>query len=198
MSQTPDAFGLINNTIKTFTGQYFDLARPNPDDIDIESIAHALSNICRFGGHCPQFYSVAEHCLHCAKLAYRDKQPIRTVMAILLHDAAEAYLGDIVKPLKVMLPKYQELESQVELAIERRFGVDFDINAEAIKNYDRALLKAEKVYMWPDDAEKWAGFETIPKVSVRFNFFSPREAEITFKESWSQLNIELNDLRIQA
>lgn len=188
MSQVPDTFGCIKSTIKVYAGHYFDLQRPNPDDVDIETIAHVLSRICRYGGHCPQFYSVAEHCLQCARLATLDGLSVDAVRAVMLHDAAEAYIGDMVKPLKVMIPQYQEIESLVELAIDRKFNCKFDHYSETIKKYDRAMLKAEKTAMWPDDAEHWAGFETIPLVRVQLRYWTPHEANDEFLKAWSELS----------
>lgn len=81
--------------IQTFTGKKFPLDKPDPALIDIEGIAHALSLLCRFNGHCTRFCSVAEHSVHVAREIDLD-----LAMEGLLHDAAEAYLGDVHSPLK--------------------------------------------------------------------------------------------------
>ena len=67
--ETIDRFGCLSNTIKVAAGHYVDLVNPDPGSIEIKSIAAALSKVCRFGGHCPVFYSVAEHCIHATALA---------------------------------------------------------------------------------------------------------------------------------
>ena len=173
-----DQFGCINNTIKVAAGHYFDLANPKPEDVDIESIATALSNICRFGGHCPVFYSVAQHCVHACELAWCDSQNQPTMLAILLHDAAEAYIGDMVKPLKVMMPEYVKTEKAVERAIADRFGLTS--LPEAVKLYDRLMLKAEKMHFWPHDTEEWMGFAGIRHRGVPFEEMTPSRAKEKF------------------
>lgn len=140
-----DALGCLGNTIKVAAGHYVNLAAPDPATIDIRSIAAALSKVCRFGGHCPQFYSVAEHSVLAARLARSDGFPVEAVRAVLLHDAAEAYIGDLVKPLKIMLPAYREVERRLEAAIATAFGLQAERWADVVKAFDRVMLKAEKL-----------------------------------------------------
>ena len=178
--QMIDKFGCLNNTIKVAAGHYLDLVAPDPASIEIESIAAALSKICRFGGHCPKFYSVAEHCVHATAMACSDGYTGDALMAVFLHDAAEAYLGDMVKPLKVTMPQYREAEIRMESAIELAFGVDLDRWSGVIKRFDRAMLKAEKMNMWPEDKEKWSGFGEIEHREVQFKFWSHDDAKMQF------------------
>lgn len=193
MSQLPDSFGCVNHTIKVAAGHYVDLAAPNPDSIEIRSIAAALSKICRFGGHCPQFYSVAEHCVHAANLAAEDGWPIEVQKAILLHDAAEAYIGDMTKPLKMLVRDYAAIESRVEIAIAIAFDIDFSRRHETIKHYDRQMLKAEKTAMWPDDSEKWTGFAGLELRSVPLRFWTPGAAELNFLSAAKTLQLASPD-----
>jgi len=83
--------------IQTANGRKFDLLSPKPEDVDVYDIAHALSNICRFQGHCKWFYSVAQHSVHVAELV---STPYK--LDALLHDAGEAYYGDITRPQKAI------------------------------------------------------------------------------------------------
>jgi uncharacterized protein len=175
-----DTFGCFNNTIKVAAGHYVDLCNPHPDSIEIESIASALSKVCRFGGHCPAFYSVAEHSVHATALACSEGYSGGALLAVFLHDAAEAYIGDMVKPLKVTIPQYGEAEQRIEAAIQTAFGVDFARWADVIKRYDRAMLKAEKVSMWPEDTEKWQGFSDIEDRVVRLQYWNPDDAKMQF------------------
>ncbi len=99
-------------TIKTYTGQQFSYESPTADMIRIEDIGHALSMICRFGGQAREFYSVAQHSLLVAELA-----PQEFAFDALLHDASEAYCGDMVRPLKNLLPGYREIEEKIHRAI---------------------------------------------------------------------------------
>ncbi len=123
--------------IQTHSGIAFDLLNPTPDMIDIGDIAHALSNVCRFGGHCREFYSVAQHSVHVAQWAYEataeDYSYIDPSMASevalwgLLHDAPEAYIGDMVRPLKHGSDcgvEFQQVERRIMDAICEKFDLD--------------------------------------------------------------------------
>lgn len=88
----------MTDDILTYTGRRFDLLRPSPGDIDIVDIAHALAHVCRWGGHCMHWYSVGQHSLWVS--AYVEYERPDLALHALLHDAAEAYIGDIVTPLK--------------------------------------------------------------------------------------------------
>lgn len=175
-----DTFGCIKNTIKVSAGHYVDLASPDPETIEIKSIAAALSKTCRFGGHCPKYYTVAEHCIHAVGLAFQDHVTCDVLRTILLHDATEAYVGDVVKPLKAMLPEYQVIESNIEQAVSARFNVDFVRYGDVVKRYDRLMLKAEKIQMWPEDREEWFGFAGLEHRPVNFQYWSPSVAEEEF------------------
>jgi hypothetical protein len=133
----------IGTTIHTVSGFAFDIANPDYRVIFDKDIAKALSRICRYGGHTPFFYSVAEHSLGVSQLAEEDGCDQDTVLACLLHDASEAYLGDVVSPLKGMLRDYWKIESRVMSEIGRRYGLDFHDHEEAIKKYDKIMLIAE-------------------------------------------------------
>ncbi len=189
MSQGIDTFGCLNNTIKVHAGHYVDLANPDPNTIEIQSIAAALSKICRFGGHCPRFYSVAEHCVLATELAFKEGIRGSGLLAILLHDAAEAYIGDMVKPLKVTIPQYTEAENRIELAIEQAFGIDFQWHQDVIKKFDRAMLKAEKTSMWPEDKEEWAGFSQIMTANVELHHWSPSIAQRMFLYTYEEMRM---------
>lgn len=181
-----DNVGCLNGTIKVAAGHYVDLQNPDPATIDLRSIAAALSKICRFGGHCPKFYSVAEHCCLMYRLAKGDRFGMpygwirKCLLEILLHDATEAYVGDMVRPLKVTMPQFGEAERRIERAIEKAYGLDFAAWKTTIKYYDNIMLKAEKLALWPEDTETWHGFENIRSVDVRFQFWSPVYAESEF------------------
>lgn len=118
--------------------------------IRIRDIAHALSHICRFGGHTFDFYSVAQHsCL----VSYLAPQELRLVA--LMHDATEAYLGDLIKPLKnyidgQTIPIYKELEQRFERVIAERFGINHQLY-ELIKPYDKRALEIEHGYFFLND-----------------------------------------------
>lgn len=156
--------GILGNTIKTYSGKYFDLADPKPEMFDIDTIATVLSRLPRFGGNFQTFghYSVGEHCHWAAMLAFNDGGYSAEIKAVLLHDAAEAYTGDITKPLKLMLPEFVEIEDRIEKVLGERFGVDFDKHHDLIKHYDLVMLKMEKRVLFPGDNHEWSGFANIP------------------------------------
>jgi hypothetical protein len=99
-----ESMGRKGDWIQTFTGKQFWPLDPRPDEVYIEDIAHALGNICRFNGHCLRFYSVAEHCFHVSHKVV----PGLALMG-LLHDAAEAYVCDVVRPVKPYLKEYKKI-----------------------------------------------------------------------------------------
>jgi uncharacterized protein len=109
--------------IGTRYGRMVNIVHPNPNDISIEDIADALSKICRFGGHCDPFYSVAQHSVLVAA-----NMPRAGALEGLLHDASEAYLGDVVAPLKHQpeLAGYRKLEARMMEAISVRFGLGME------------------------------------------------------------------------
>lgn len=109
--------------IRTASGAYVTLLDPDPDTIHLGDIAHALAHVCRFGGHLPSFYSVAEHSLHVAAMLHRQYgDPLLTFFG-LMHDATEAYLGDMVRPLKQQLHAYRAAEDRMADVIGARFGL---------------------------------------------------------------------------
>lgn len=131
------------------SGRYFNLARPNPDDIEIHDIAHALANICRFTGHVRSFYSVAQHSVLVSYVV-----PPEYALQGLLHDAPEAYVGDVAAPLKAMLPDYRAVERRVEMAVAERFGLPMDLH-ESVKHADLRMLATEKRDLMPATGDVW-------------------------------------------
>jgi hypothetical protein len=156
----------MDNTITTVSGNCFDFLHPERSTITIEDIAHALSNICRFTGHTSKHYSVAQHSVLVSSIVRPEYQ-----LAALLHDAAEAFIGDVSSPLKRMLPDYKLIEERVEKALFERFGV-FEHMKRAkhlIKEADLILLATEKRDLMPrtastDDWEMLRGVKPLPDI----------------------------------
>lgn len=107
--------------ITTVTGKHFDPMTPEKQDIDIFDIAHALSLICRGNGHTKAFYSVAQHSLACAREAHLRGETVTVTLGCLLHDASEAYLSDVTRPVKKDLPQYLQAEEKLQNEIWRGF-----------------------------------------------------------------------------
>ncbi len=151
--------------IQTVTGKRFNPFAPRAEDIDVRDIAGALGHHCRFGGHCRVFYSVAQHSCLVADLAEARAGDEETIQWALLHDASEAYLGDLPHPLKhhtELGRLYREVEAGLQDAICARFGLPA-APPPLVKELDRALLAAERRALMADawDWPELAGVEPI-------------------------------------
>ncbi len=115
---------------RTNSGEMLDLSNPRPEQIHLADIAHHLARVCRFGGAVHEYYSVASHSVYVAEIVgarYFENEPAREHLtrSALLHDATEAYLGDMVSGLKRLVPEYRVLEDLWAAAVEARFDVRF-------------------------------------------------------------------------
>lgn len=159
------------NCMQTATGRKFWPLDPRPNEVCIEDIAHALSMLCRFGGHCLRFYSVAEHSVLIARAAPTHK------LWALLHDAAEAYVLDMIRPVKPHIIGYIEIEARVMRAICVHFGLHLDMPL-IVKTLDNRILADERnqnMVMTPDP---W--INTGPPLGVTLPFWSPEQARTEF------------------
>jgi hypothetical protein len=109
----------------TRNGTEIDILDFTTADIDVEEIAHALAMTCRYGGHCREFYSVAQHAVMVSNYLEGQGHTLDVVMAGLHHDDSEAYLGDIIRPLKSLLPMYKEIETRFEYTLAEYFGIQY-------------------------------------------------------------------------
>lgn len=136
---TRESFLMSSGRIRTFTGKMVDLVNPTEPMIDIRDIAHALSRICRFGGHIDSFYSVAQHSIVCS-----NRVPQELALCGLLHDATEAYIGDMVRPLKYLpqMAFFRDTEQKIWEVIARRWGLPDHI-PDAVKKVDDDLCWEE-------------------------------------------------------
>lgn len=142
--------------INTLSGKEINPYAPKAEDIDIRDIAHALSMQCRFNGHVPRFYSVAEH-----SVLVSDLLPDNLKLAGLLHDAAEAYLGDVISPIKVNMANYLDLEAQMEAVIFESFGLNPDLIKD-IKYADQYALSLEKDWIKNRGISDHLGLRGLP------------------------------------
>lgn len=126
--------------IRTFRGAEFWPLDPLPEEIHILDVAHALSNLCRFGGHCRQFYSVAQHSV----LVSLSCKPEDAAWG-LMHDAAEAYLVDLPRPIKrdSSMRHYRELEERILYAVKDAFGLPTHALPASVVEADNRLLATE-------------------------------------------------------
>lgn len=180
--------GHIGHSILLNSKQYFDLAKPDSELVCLKDIAAALSKICRFGGHIREFYSVAEHCILASKEAAKAGYSWEECRALLLHDAVEAYVGDMVKPLKVLVgAPYMEVERDVEHAIELAFGIKFADHKEVIKRFDIGMLIAEKRFFFGADEVEWWGESSAIHITPRFRCYPWKDAEKRFIKHYLEL-----------
>jgi uncharacterized protein len=169
--------------IQTYTGRQFWPLDPSWRDVVIEDIAHALSMLCRYGGHCKRFYSVAEHSV----LLSRAMEPKHKLWA-LLHDATEAYLIDLPRPIKNFMPIYQEAEMRIEAAIIAQFALSPEMPA-MVKLADRRILMDERAANMRNAPSKWTT-DTTP-LGVTLQFWSPEQAEAEFLSDFRALQKEM-------
>lgn len=162
-----DELVYTENSIRTFTGKSFDLKILYPESICIEDIAHALAYTARFGGHLKKFYTVAQHSILVGQLVTPDLE-----LTAIMHDATEAYIGDMPSPFKKMMPDYKNIENNLMTAIASKYGLEYPFDP-MIKDADRYALKLE--------------METFIYNTRKMECWSPKVAEKKFLERFKQL-----------
>lgn len=166
-----------------FSGGMIRPLAPRVEDINIKDIAHALSNQCRFTGHTSTFYSVAEHCV----LTMRAVADPALRLTALLHDASEAYLADIARPVKKapgFAETYLAFEGALEVVIAQAYGLVYPF-PEEITLADDAMLAREIHSLMPRSlAERWPEPRyTVPLIES----WDPQRAEVEFKHAYFSL-----------
>lgn len=176
--------------IITHTGRRFDLLAARAEQVSSVDIAHALSNICRFGGHCHRHYSVAQHSLLVARILEDDGHPAEVVLAGLLHDATEAYVGDMVRPLKLHLREqarhggadqsgYDDIEAAVWRAICDHFGLPH-VLPDCVTRADMVALGEERRELLPDHPAAWECLAGITPRGYAIESMPPSAARQAF------------------
>ena len=195
--------------ITTVTGKHFYPLNPNPQDIDIEDIAHALSLICRANGHFKYFYSVAQHSIACSEEAAERGYSLEVILGCLLHDVSEAYLCDVTRPVKKHIPQYLRAEEKLQDVIWKRFiGRDLtDIEQEQIFEIDDHILSQEFHLLMPEDlnedyfilqSECACEYQDPREVKERFiQFARILKYEITMREAEQLLLTKENADKLQ-
>lgn len=166
--------------ILTRSGHYFDFTDLESNVIEIEDIAHGLSHVCRFAGQVPQFYCVAQHSVLVWWIV-RDVLGVTdpTVwMQALLHDATEAYIGDMTSPLKRMMKEYQSLESRLDYLVLRRFGLS-PLLDPWVRKADLMALAIEKRELW-GNPDAWDVLEGVEEVDWRLEPIGSADAKEQF------------------
>lgn len=164
--------------ITTYMGKRFDPMNPDMQSLDVRDIAHALSLTCRGNGHVKYFFSVGQHCVNCAKEAAARGYSRRVVLGCLLHDASEAYMSDVPRPFKAVLPEYQLLEEKlIDLIYVRFLGSTLNEEEKAlVREVDDDLLYFDMIELL---GVPQAGPE--PKINISLDY-SVRAFEDVEKE----------------
>lgn len=163
------------------SGRLFDYEDMLGHEFDIEDIAHALSNICRHGGHHTKFYSVAQHSFYVSHLL-----PTEHALAGLIHDAHEAFIGDMPSPLKKLIPGYMEIEEALEKSLLAQFGVSHPLDP-CVKQADLVMLAAERRDLLATHNEEWAILKGVEAPQFTIEPWSPDRAKRVFLNQYRYL-----------
>lgn len=167
-------------TILTYKGKEFDYLNPTPESISLGDIAHALAQTPRYGGMCPQFYSVAQHCV----LMSEQFEDIVEAKWALFHDAAETYMTDIPSPLKRILPGYTVIEQRILEVIQEKFSLGD--KPDSIKEADKRMYATERLQV----ANMRDHTPQVKPYDIEIVPWSWRQAEIKFLERYLQIYLK--------
>ena len=192
--------------IVTYTGKKFDFLNISRDNIDIQDIAHALSRICRFNGHCDLFYSVAEHSVILSEW-FEEQGDQQLAYNALMHDAAEAYTGDMTRPLKQLIKErtygyqFSDIEAEIEGEIACKYGLVYPCSHPAIVEADLRLLIAEGNILnraW--DTSEWTdpALKDLKPLVYQLKAWTPNEAREAFWERFHRLKTQARNLKAHA
>jgi uncharacterized protein len=174
--------------LQTVSGRWVNPFDPDPDQLDPGDIARALANLCRFGGHCRAFYSVAQHSVIVSRLVEERGGDVEDAFAALMHDATEAYLGDMPHPLKHRSPlgaAFKAAEDDLERALRAHFRIKPDV--PEIKRADRALLATER-RAFSAETWHWPELDGVEPLGIDLRAWSPDEAAQAFAERYAELD----------
>lgn len=179
--------------MKTYSGRQIWPLDPKRFDLSIDDVAHHLSMLCRWNGACRSFYSVAQHSVYVARL-----MPPELQAAALLHDAAEAYVGDVVRPFKrqvwvgeagTILRTVNEVEGVILRELFLGLAVDWpsDSQWQAIKQVDDAVMGAEARDLFDHDPDWYLHQPEVPKAAISIRPRGPVAAEEEFRDAWRMM-----------
>jgi 5'-nucleotidase len=174
--------------LQTVSGRWVNPFDPDRDQLDAGDIARALANQCRFGGHSRRFYSVAQHSVIVSRLVEERGGDAEDCFAALMHDATEAYLGDMPHPIKHRSPlgaAFKAAEGHLEQAIRERFAIRADV--PEIKRADRALLATER-RAFSAETWRWPELDGVEPLDLELTAWSPDEAAAAFAERFAELD----------
>lgn len=179
-----------NAWIQTNSGKKFDILSPTMESIDIKDITHALSMTCRYAGHTNSFYSVAEHSVLVSRKVEKLTDSPIVALTALLHDASEAYLHDVTSPLKALLPRYVEIEREVQSLIYAKFifqNLGFFISTEnqkIIHDIDQRIRVDETYALFNTVIDDWPEGEPV---GIQIERWNPMVAMNIFGDRFNRL-----------
>ena len=189
--------------IQTYSmGRFYYDERMKESDVRLIDIVHALSHINRYGGHTVHPYCVAQHSVNASKLPWLSTREAR--LAVLFHDAHEAYCGDVVNPLKMFLQDYKEAEDTIQQLVLERFGLAsiMEEYAGEVKIADRHALYLESEYVLKGGRlDGWMSFEDVehlPTEGFNVAYWTPLDARYGFLRRVCELTGEFSHLHILA
>ena len=179
-------------TITTYSGIRMNPVEPKAEDINIRDIAHALSMVCRGGGHVKTFFSVGQHSLICAEEARLRGLPARVQLGALLHDGSEAYMSDLVRPVKEQIPQYRAIENRLIDTIWAAF-----LPGEPLTEDERRMIKEidddamswdMKILLGDEINQNYRNLRELPE----HRFMPMNQVEADFLKKFDQLRRDLN------
>lgn len=184
----------MRDCITTYSKVEFNTLDPDPDSIRIDDIAHALSMMTRANGHFPQFFSVAQHSLQCAREAIARHYVPSVCMACLLHDASEAYLSDITRPVKKNMTMYLQIEEQLQNCIYEKYVgyVPIGEEQELVDNIDNACFYYEFKHFMNESVES---VQPMMLSDLSYEVQDMKEVEEEFLELYRDLLQKMEDER---
>jgi hypothetical protein len=164
--------------MQTFTGVAFYPLDPRPEEIHSVDIAHALSMLCRYNGHVRDFYSVAQHCVLISQWLENEGASRQDCLWGLLHDAPEAYIGDMTRPLKRYMPTFRKVDDDLMLTICLKYGIPTGM-PEIVKEADNRILLNERAVLLGTPPQEWHQDrqKIEPLAMDPVEPWSPRQAE---------------------
>jgi uncharacterized protein len=181
--------------VRVLSGRMVDVERFEFSNFDPSDLAKSLSKVCRFNGHLKQFYSVAEHAVYVADLCHGAG--VQAEFWGLLHDAAEAYIGDITRPVKRMIPGIEELELKILQVIGKAVGLPWPI-PQCVWDADDRMLATEAVQLMNVSAEEFPIIRQVEQVNRELWCRGPHDAETVFMNRFISLQNRLAEANLAA
>lgn len=169
VSSSPDPRRITDSVILLGSGHYFDFDNPEGSIFTIHDIARSLSNLCRFTGHVKHYYSISQHCVMMSRVV-----PSEHALAALLHDATEAFINDLSRPLKRRCPDYRMIEERIEPAVMDRFGVPYPFHPCVLEADMRMQMTEQRQLMANHD--DWGYPSSMQPYDIYLGSWMPDEA----------------------